>query len=75
MLAVGGDGLLNQIIHSIIVRQQLNSGNDISDIDSQFSSPTLIFGAIPAGSTNSVVRSIIGNADPITAALHVAIGK
>ena len=73
---MGGDGLFNEILCGAVIREQADCGKDIADIDiPALVTPRLKLGMIPAGSANSVVSSVQGNADPVTAALHIAIGQ
>ena len=59
-----------------VIREQIDSGKDIADIDvDALVTPRLKLGIIPAGSSNSVVQSAQGSADVVTAALHIALGE
>ena len=60
LLLVSGDGTVNEVINGVMAR-------------SDHFKPTL--GLLPSGSTNTVVWSINGNADVVTSALRVILGK
>ncbi|XP_065325283.1 uncharacterized protein LOC135931897 isoform X2 [Gordionus sp. m RMFG-2023] len=75
IIVVGGDGTLNEIISALIDRHNEDMGIDITDSNVVLSSPPFKIGIIPTGSTNATAFSLYGCSDPITAALHIAIGQ
>ncbi|KAK0400721.1 hypothetical protein QR680_015418 [Steinernema hermaphroditum] len=76
IVAVGGDGLFNEILCAAVKRAQLDVEKDIADGDiSSLETPPMRFGIIAAGSANSIVSSIHGIDDGPTAAIHIAIGS
>lgn len=76
VVSVGGDGLFNECLCSIVIRIQIENEKDIRDINiAALAKPALRFGIIGAGSANSIVSSVHGVDDCPTAAVHIAIGS
>ncbi|KAI6178791.1 Ceramide kinase 1 [Aphelenchoides besseyi] len=76
VVSVGGDGLFNEVLCSVILRTQIDENKDIADVHiDNLATPKLRFGIIGAGSANSIVSSVHGVDDCPTAALHIAVGS
>uniref|UniRef100_A0A914QD89 DAGKc domain-containing protein n=2 Tax=Panagrolaimus davidi TaxID=227884 RepID=A0A914QD89_9BILA len=76
VVSVGGDGLFNECLCSIVIRIQIENEKDIRDINvAALAKPPFRFGIIGAGSANSIVSSVHGVDDCPTAAVHIAIGS
>lgn len=76
LISVGGDGLFNELLTSVVVRIQEEAEKDIADKNvDRLVTPPLRFGIIGAGSANSIVSSVHETDDYATAAVHVAIGS
>ncbi|OQV18723.1 Ceramide kinase [Hypsibius exemplaris] len=69
LIAVGGDGIFNEILDGVIHRAQDEKITSKSDL----SSPTVRVGIIPAGSTDSI-GCCIGLGDPVSALIHILLG-
>ncbi|KAL5963033.1 Ceramide kinase [Taenia solium] len=77
VIAVGGDGLFSELLHGLLYRTRTDAKLPLYKQHKPFSlevTPRLRIGLIPAGSTNTVVRSIHGTEDVETAAIHIALG-
>ena len=76
VVSVGGDGLFNECLCSLVIRIQQENDKDIRDINvDSLVRPPIRFGIIGAGSANSIVSSVHGVDDCPTAAIHIAIGS
>uniref|UniRef100_A0A0C9S6U6 TSA: Wollemia nobilis Ref_Wollemi_Transcript_10503_3435 transcribed RNA sequence n=1 Tax=Wollemia nobilis TaxID=56998 RepID=A0A0C9S6U6_9CONI len=62
IICVGGDGIINEVLNGLINR------------DDPKEAMTVPIGIIPAGSDNSLVWTVLGVRDPITAALSIVKG-
>lgn len=80
IIAVGGDGMLHEVINGILIRTQAEHGialdKDKTTLieESQLIKPHIRIGVIPAGSTNCLSYVSQGVDDAETAALHIAVG-
>jgi len=74
IISVGGDGMFSQVFNALIVRTARDSKCDVNDRNEKVPKPDIRVGLIPAGSTDSVAMILHGNNDPVTAALHIALG-
>ena len=59
VVCVGGDGLVNEVMEALHVRGHASH---------------IPLGIVPAGSTDATAMSIMGTNDPVTAAIHIALG-
>ncbi|KQJ97462.1 sphingoid long-chain bases kinase 1 [Brachypodium distachyon] len=62
IVCVGGDGIVNEVLNGLLCR------------DDQNESVSIPIGIIPAGSDNSLVWTVLGVKDPISAALSIVRG-
>ncbi|KAI4385798.1 hypothetical protein MLD38_003791 [Melastoma candidum] len=62
IICVGGDGIVNEVLNGLLTRDNLKEGISI------------LMGIIPAGSDNSLVWTVLGVRDPISAALAIVKG-
>ncbi|XP_037409354.1 sphingoid long-chain bases kinase 1-like [Triticum urartu] len=62
IVCVGGDGIVNEVLNGLLCR------------DDQIEAGSLPIGIIPAGSDNSLVWTVLGVKDPISAALSIVRG-
>ncbi|KAJ6850471.1 sphingoid long-chain bases kinase 1-like [Iris pallida] len=62
IICVGGDGIINEVLNGLLSR------------DNQKEAVSIPIGIIPAGSDNSLVWTILGVRDPISAALTIVKG-
>ncbi|XP_039248140.2 ceramide kinase-like [Styela clava] len=80
IVAVGGDGMCNEIINGLLCRTQFQQGVGIHSEKGnprqcpKFVRPDLRVGIIPAGSTDCISYVTQGINDPETSALHIALG-
>ncbi|KAG7220949.1 hypothetical protein INR49_010198 [Caranx melampygus] len=70
VVCVGGDGSVAELCHALVLRAQLDADSPEKPVK-----PVLPLGIIPAGSTDVVSCSVHGVRDPVTAALHIILGK
>ncbi|CAB1431560.1 unnamed protein product [Pleuronectes platessa] len=70
VVCVGGDGSVAELCHSLVLRAQLDADSPEKPVK-----PVLPLGIIPAGSTDVVSCSVHGVRDPVTAALHIVLGR
>ncbi|KAF0026712.1 hypothetical protein F2P81_021449 [Scophthalmus maximus] len=70
VVCVGGDGSVAELCHALVLRAQLDADSPEKPVR-----PVLPLGIIPAGSTDVVSCSVHGVRDPVTAALHIVLGK
>ncbi|XP_039036870.1 sphingoid long-chain bases kinase 1-like [Hibiscus syriacus] len=62
IICVGGDGIINEVLHGLLSRDNQKEGISIP------------IGIIPAGSDNSLVWAVLGVRDPVSAALSIVKG-
>ncbi|KAK2635132.1 hypothetical protein Ddye_029924 [Dipteronia dyeriana] len=62
IICVGGDGIINEVLNGLLSRDNQKEGISIP------------IGIIPAGSDNSLVWTVLGVRDPISAALAIVKG-
>ncbi|XP_069563016.1 ceramide kinase-like protein isoform X1 [Brachyistius frenatus] len=70
IVCVGGDGSVAELCHALVLRAQLDADSPEKPVK-----PVLPLGIIPAGSTDVVSCSVHGVRDPVTAALHIVLGR
>ena len=75
IIAVGGDGVFNEILNGLLMQTQQQSG--VNTRRSRFVpvTPTVRLGIIPAGCTNSIARSVLGCKCPMVAAAQIMLGE
>ncbi|KAL8601269.1 hypothetical protein ACOMHN_003213 [Nucella lapillus] len=70
IIAMGGDGTVNQVLNGLMSRSQKEQEVDLKK--GQSPARALVpLGVIPIGKTNQVAYSVMGTADPVTAVLHI----
>ncbi|KAK1321166.1 Sphingoid long-chain bases kinase 1 [Acorus calamus] len=62
IICVGGDGIVNEVLNGLLTR------------DNQEEAISIPIGIIPAGSDNSLVWTVLGVRDPVSAALTIVKG-
>ncbi|CAN1177828.1 Sphingoid long-chain bases kinase 1 [Linum perenne] len=62
IICVGGDGIINEVLNGLLTRDNQKEGISIP------------IGIIPAGSDNSLVWTVLGVRDPISAAMAIVKG-
>ncbi|CAH8303970.1 unnamed protein product [Eruca vesicaria subsp. sativa] len=62
IICVGGDGIINEVLNGLLTRSNQKEGVSIP------------IGIVPAGSDNSLVWTVLGVRDPISAALSIVKG-
>ncbi|KAD3336958.1 hypothetical protein E3N88_32478 [Mikania micrantha] len=62
IICVGGDGIINEVLNGLLCR------------DNQKEAISIPIGIIPAGSDNSLVWTVLGVRDPVSAALAIVKG-
>ncbi|KAJ8446359.1 hypothetical protein Cgig2_019252 [Carnegiea gigantea] len=62
IICVGGDGIVNEVLNGLMIR------------DNQKEAISIPIGIIPAGSDNSLVWTVLGVRDPISAAMSIVKG-
>ncbi|KAE8712832.1 Sphingoid long-chain bases kinase 1 [Hibiscus syriacus] len=62
IICVGGDGIINEVLNGLLTRDNQKEGISIP------------IGIIPAGSDNSLVWTVLGVRDPISAAISIVKG-
>uniref|UniRef100_A0A672KXN4 Ceramide kinase-like n=1 Tax=Sinocyclocheilus grahami TaxID=75366 RepID=A0A672KXN4_SINGR len=74
VICVGGDGMFSELLHGVIGRTQQEAGVSEHDPTVMLQPCDLHIGIIPAGSTDCVCFTTMGNNDPVTSTLHIIIG-
>ncbi|XP_061173615.1 ceramide kinase-like [Saccostrea echinata] len=74
VVAVGGDGIYNEVLSALLDREMRNSGLDPNDPDSRLVPIKLPVGIIPAGSGNYTAWYLNGTKCPKTAAIRIVLG-
>ncbi|KAG6760624.1 hypothetical protein POTOM_037147 [Populus tomentosa] len=62
IICVGGDGIINEVLNGLLIRDNQKEGISIP------------IGIIPAGSDNSLIWTVLGVRDPISAAISIVKG-
>ncbi|KAK5837056.1 sphingoid long-chain bases kinase 1 [Gossypium arboreum] len=62
IICVGGDGIINEVLNGLLSRENQKEGISIP------------IGIIPAGSDNSLVWTVLGVRDPVSAAISIVKG-
>ncbi|XP_055331818.1 ceramide kinase-like [Paramacrobiotus metropolitanus] len=70
IIAVGGDGIFNEIMEGVLLRAQVNELRPCSSL----MAPAVRIGLIPAGSTDSI-GFCIGLGDVVTALINILLGR
>lgn len=55
-VAVGGDGMYNEVLSALVLRHQRECGTNIDSIHARLQAPHIAIGCVPAGSTNTLVH-------------------
>lgn len=63
-----------KVFNGLIVRTARDNKLDVNERNESFPQADIRVGLIPAGSTDCVAMCLHGNNDPVTAALHIALG-
>ncbi|KAK3862568.1 hypothetical protein Pcinc_031582 [Petrolisthes cinctipes] len=74
VVAVGGDGLVNEVVLGLLLRSCRLHHHDPHDHTRPLPSTKLRLGIIPGGSTDATCHGTHGTSDVITAALHIIMG-
>ncbi|XP_067677418.1 ceramide kinase-like [Haliotis asinina] len=75
VVTVGGDGMYQEAVSSLIQRNQKEAGIDANNPESVLKPLDIKFGFIPAGTGNGIANYAYGVVDVETAALHVIQGE
>ncbi|XP_067677417.1 ceramide kinase-like [Haliotis asinina] len=75
VVTVGGDGMYQEALNTLIQRNQKEAGIDINNPESVLKPLDIKFGLIPAGTGNGVSAMATGVIDIETAILHVIRGE
>ena len=70
-----GTFFLIQVFNGLIARTARDNKLDVNERKGSFPQADIRVGLIPAGSTDCVAMCLHGNNDPVTAALHIALGE
>ncbi|XP_048737779.2 ceramide kinase-like [Ostrea edulis] len=75
VVAVGGDGIYNEVMSGLLDREMRDNGRNPDDPEAQLVQLRLPIGIVPAGSGNYTVWYLNGTKCPKTAALRIAMGQ
>ncbi|PAA68369.1 hypothetical protein BOX15_Mlig006069g1 [Macrostomum lignano] len=75
IVGVGGDGILSELFHGLLLRKRLDEGLTAHTVDDPELRPDHTIGIVPAGSTDTVVHSINGTSDALTAIVQIILGR
>ncbi len=75
IVAVGGDGLFNEVLNGLLIQTQNQSGVNLRRSRFVPVTPTIRLGVIPTGFNNSICRSVFGCKSPMVAAAQIMLGK
>ncbi|CAG5133706.1 unnamed protein product, partial [Candidula unifasciata] len=75
VIAVGGDGIISEVLTAIVHRQQQMEGFNADDPDVKLPPIPFPVGFIPAGSGNYAVRYLHGCTDVVTAAIKIVLSQ
>uniref|UniRef100_A0A1I8IPS7 DAGKc domain-containing protein n=1 Tax=Macrostomum lignano TaxID=282301 RepID=A0A1I8IPS7_9PLAT len=70
-----GDGILSELFHGLLLRKRLDEGLTAHTVDDPELRPDHTIGIVPAGSTDTVVHSINGTSDALTAIVQIILGR
>lgn len=74
LVAVGGDGLFNEVLNGLLIQTQNQSGVNLRRSRFVPVTPTIRIGVIPTGFNNSICRSVFGSKSPYVAAAQIMLG-
>ncbi|KAH9525196.1 hypothetical protein Btru_000603 [Bulinus truncatus] len=75
IVVIGGDGLYQEMIQGLTLKEQKISGKNYNNHEEELSKLTLPVGIIPAGTGNGFAHFINGTKDVKTAALNIIRGE
>ncbi|BFY99411.1 hypothetical protein BsWGS_02451 [Bradybaena similaris] len=75
VIAVGGDGIMSEVLTAIVHKQQQIAGFNADDPDVKLPPIPFPVGFIPAGSGNYAVRYLHGSTDVVTAAIKIVLSQ
>ncbi|KAH9525197.1 hypothetical protein Btru_000604 [Bulinus truncatus] len=75
IVVVGGDGLYQELLQGLTLKNQGKSGINYDNSEEDFSKLTLPIGLIPAGTGNGFSQFVNGTKDVKTAALNIIRGE
>lgn len=74
VIAVGGDGLFNEVLNGLLIQTQNQSGVNLRRSRFIPVTPSIRVGVIPTGFNNSICRSVFGCKSPFVAAAQIMLG-
>ncbi|XP_071528378.1 ceramide kinase [Panulirus ornatus] len=74
VVAVGGDGLVNELVMGLLLLASKKAGLDPHNPEVALPKTHLRLGIIPGGSTDAMCHGTHGTSDVVTAALHIIMG-
>ena len=75
LIAVGGDGLFNELLNGLLLQTQHNAGVNLRKARFVPVTAHTRIGIIPMGACNSLARSVLGCQDPFIAAAQIMLGE